>query len=104
VQDWSNWEPDVWLFGAPSWVRTGRRDTRNRPKTRAGAPLGVADASGKRSTDPVIIESTNFWPWLGLAPCAPNWANWTRLHRRLQLFHQLRPQERYLRRAETNAP
>ena len=28
------------------------------------------------ATDPIAIEGTNCWPWLGLAGCAPTWANW----------------------------
>ena len=29
------------------------------------------------ATDPIAIEGTNCWPWLGLAACTPTWANWT---------------------------
>ncbi len=28
------------------------------------------------ATDPIALEGTNCWPWLGLAGCAPTWANW----------------------------
>jgi hypothetical protein len=28
------------------------------------------------ATDPIAIEGTNCWPWIGLAACAPTWANW----------------------------
>jgi hypothetical protein len=27
--------------------------------------------------DPIAIEGTNCWPWLGLAGATPTWANWT---------------------------
>ena len=29
------------------------------------------------ASDPIAIEGTNCWPWLGLAGAAPTWANWT---------------------------
>jgi hypothetical protein len=29
------------------------------------------------ATDPLAIEGTNCWPWVGLANAAPTWANWT---------------------------
>ncbi len=28
------------------------------------------------ATDPIAIEGTNCWPWLGLADLSPTWANW----------------------------
>ncbi len=28
------------------------------------------------ATDPIAIEGTNCWPWLGLASAVPNWSNW----------------------------
>lgn len=30
------------------------------------------------ASDPLAIEGTNCWPWLGLASGAPTWSNWTR--------------------------
>jgi hypothetical protein len=29
------------------------------------------------ATDPIAIEGTNCWPWLGLASATPTWSNWT---------------------------
>jgi hypothetical protein len=28
------------------------------------------------ATDPIAIEGTNCWPWVGLANAAPTWSNW----------------------------
>jgi len=28
------------------------------------------------ATDPIAIEGTNCWPWLGLAGATPTWSNW----------------------------
>ena len=28
------------------------------------------------ATDPIAVEGTNCWPWLGLTNAAPTWANW----------------------------
>src|ERR1035437_5838520 len=41
VQGWRNRGPEARLFGAPSWVRMGRRDTGDGYRARAGAPLGA---------------------------------------------------------------
>jgi len=40
-------------------------------------PPVVTNVVGILATDPVAIEGTNCWPWLGLAACTPTWANWT---------------------------
>ena len=29
------------------------------------------------ATDPIAVEGTNCWPWLGLVNASPTWANWT---------------------------
>jgi hypothetical protein len=29
------------------------------------------------ATDPIAIEGTNCWPWLGLVGATPTWSNWT---------------------------
>ena len=40
-------------------------------------PPTITNVVGIIATDPVAIEGTNCWPWLGLAGSAPTWANWT---------------------------
>ena len=40
-------------------------------------PPNVTNLVGIFATDPIAIEGTNCWPWLGLAACTPTWANWT---------------------------
>jgi len=29
------------------------------------------------ATDPIAVEGTNCWPWVGLTNAVPTWANWT---------------------------
>jgi Bacterial Ig domain/Calx-beta domain len=43
------------------------------PPPRTNRPPIVSIAA----IDPVAIEGTNCWPWLGLAGVAPTWSNWT---------------------------
>jgi hypothetical protein len=40
-------------------------------------PPVVTNLVGIVATDPIAIEGTNCWPWLGLAAATPTWANWT---------------------------
>ncbi len=40
-------------------------------------PPNITNIVGIFATDPIAIEGTNCWPWLGLAACTPTWANWT---------------------------
>ena len=40
-------------------------------------PPAITNVVSIFTTDPVAIEGTNCWPWLGLAACTPTWANWT---------------------------
>ena len=40
-------------------------------------PPTVTNVVSIFTTDPIAIEGTNCWPWLGLAACPPTWANWT---------------------------
>jgi hypothetical protein len=37
----------------------------------------ITNVVGIVATDPIAIEGTNCWPWLGLATATPTWANWT---------------------------
>ena len=39
-------------------------------------PSTITNVVGIVATDPVAIEGTNCWPWLGLAAAAPTWGNW----------------------------
>ena len=39
-------------------------------------PPTITNVVGIIATDPIAIEGTNCWPWLGLAGCAPTWTNW----------------------------
>ena len=49
--------------------------------------------------DPIAIEGTNCWPWLGLAGVTPELEQLDSGDLRLALFYQLRSQERAPRRA-----
>ena len=40
-------------------------------------PPSITNVVGIVATDPIAIEGTNCWPWLGLAAATPTWANWT---------------------------
>jgi hypothetical protein len=40
-------------------------------------PTSITNVVGILASDPVAIEGTNCWPWLGLAAASPTWANWT---------------------------
>jgi Bacterial Ig domain len=40
-------------------------------------PPVITNLVGIVAIDPIAIEGTNCWPWLGLAACAPSWSNWT---------------------------
>ena len=40
-------------------------------------PPPVTNVVSIFATDPIAIEGTNCWPWLGLAACTPTWSNWT---------------------------
>lgn len=40
-------------------------------------PQTITNVVGIFATDPIAIEGTNCWPWLGLAAATPTWANWT---------------------------
>ena len=40
-------------------------------------PPPLTNFVGIVATDPVAIEGTNCWPWLGLAASSPTWENWT---------------------------
>ncbi len=40
-------------------------------------PLPVLPVVTIAAIDPIAIEGTNCWPWLGLASATPTWANWT---------------------------
>ena len=39
-------------------------------------PTNYPPLVGIVATDPVAIEGTNCWPWLGLSDAAPTWSNW----------------------------
>jgi len=39
-------------------------------------PTNYPPLVGIVATDPVAIEGTNCWPWLGLSAAAPTWSNW----------------------------
>ena len=43
----------------------------------APPPPPLSNSVGIFAADPVAIEGTNCWPWIGLAASAPTWANWT---------------------------
>ena len=40
-------------------------------------PPAITNVVAIFATDPIAIEGTNCWPWLGLAAAAPTWSNWT---------------------------
>jgi hypothetical protein len=40
-------------------------------------PPPITNVVSIAATDPIAIEGTNCWPWLGLAAATPTWANWT---------------------------
>jgi hypothetical protein len=40
-------------------------------------PPTVTNLVGIFATDPIAIEGTNCWPWLGLAAASSTWSNWT---------------------------
>jgi Big-like domain-containing protein len=45
------------------------------------------------ATDPVAIEGTNCWPWLGLAGVAPTWSNWFAASPPCRLFTNCGPKD-----------
>lgn len=40
-------------------------------------PPVLTDVVSIVAVDPIAIEGTNCWPWLGLASATPTWPNWT---------------------------
>lgn len=45
------------------------------------------------ATDPVAIEGTNCWPWLGLASATPAWSNWFAASATYRLFTNCGPKD-----------
>jgi Bacterial Ig domain len=45
------------------------------------------------ATDPVAIEGTNCWPWLGLASATPAWSNWFAASATCRLFTNCGPKD-----------
>jgi len=43
------------------------------------------------ATDPLAIEGTNCWPWVGLANAAPTWSNWFRPYPPFRFFTNCGP-------------
>ena len=57
------------------------------------------------ATDPIAIEGTNCWPWLGLANAAPTWANWIATTATRRFFTNCGPKDAIFsvrRHGETN--
>lgn len=43
------------------------------------------------ATDPIAIEGTNCWPWIGLANATPTWSNWFRPYPPFRFFTNCGP-------------
>ena len=78
---WSNVPPNSYVLTAKATDNAGIASTSapvsitvlSPPPPPTNRPTLVTIAA----IDPVAIEGTNCWPWLGLANRAPTWSNWT---------------------------
>ncbi len=62
---------------ADSVGATARSDAVNVTILPPPPPLPLSNVVNIIAVDPVALEGTNCWPWLGLASATPTWDNWT---------------------------
>ncbi len=78
---WSNVPPDSYVLTAKATDNAGVASTSAPVNITVLSPLPPPTNRPSVVTiaaiDPVAIEGTNCWPWVGLASAAPTWSNWT---------------------------
>lgn len=107
--DWSNAPQGNYALTAVATDNRGTSagsDTVNVSLLPPLPPPSITNVVGILATDPIAIEGTNCWPWLGLAACSPTWANWTASSAVCRYFTNCGPKDAVFsvwRLGETNA-
>jgi hypothetical protein len=78
---WSNAPPGAYLLSAKATDERGASSTSEPVHITILPPLppptNRPPVVSIVATDPIAIEGTNCWPWLGLDTAVPTWSNWS---------------------------